>query len=121
MFKRSASVEPQAPRLQLTAPSADHQLQGHLYCAARATYRAALGADRATDADHLFAALANLEDLARGLHVAEADLEEIARWKEEAEAKVSDLRRREQFQRRHPQVVVQMEVAPEPIEVRESA
>lgn len=69
-----------------------HRLHGNVYCAALNIHRISNSAMSAEAADRLFAALANIEDLARELDSSPADRADIVQWRQHLEAKAAELR-----------------------------
>jgi hypothetical protein len=110
VFYHRTSSERTGQHLRLAGTDGPNELQGYVYCAALSVFRAVDGAGTASEVDHLFGALANLEVLGRSLHVAGADLADIARWKQEVEEKLCDFRRREQFQQAGSRPAIELQV-----------
>jgi HPt (histidine-containing phosphotransfer) domain-containing protein len=77
---------------QSDTPPVPHRLHGNVYCAALNIHRVSNSAMSAEDADRLFAALANIEDLARALDSSPADRADIVQWRQHLEAKAAELR-----------------------------
>ena len=134
MFKRTASQASaestagsageaeKAPQLSITTSSESHDLQGYLYCAALGIHRAVASVDNARDADYLFSALANLQQLAMKLHIADADAADIHQWKAAAETRMRTLRRNATLKTSMPKPIVQIDASVcQPEERREIA
>lgn len=91
MFKRLIGIRSRQSKNALL-PAATLETHGAVYCAALNVRRSIESLISAEHADHLYAALANLEDLAKLLASPAADLTEIAQWKEQFRVKAEELR-----------------------------
>lgn len=105
----AGKVPEKAPQLSITTSSESHDLQGYLYCAALGIHRAVASVDNARDADYLFSALANLQQLAMKMHVADADAADINQWKAAAETRMRTLRKNASLKSSMPKPIVQID------------